>query len=88
MLNSDDINQQMEAIYLIGKNRDNVFIDELFQMAYDPRVTHKMEFLGMSIHQGCMTSLKKITKVSPPNKIEYRVDSVNINFYKKILKKE
>ena len=87
MLKSDDKNQQMEAIYLIGKNRDSVFVDELFQMAYDPRVTHKMEFLGMSIHQGCMTALKKITKVSPPNKIESEVDSANIDFYKKLLKK-
>ena len=64
MLKSDDKNQQMEAIYLIGENRDSIFIDELLQMAYDPRVTHKMEFLGMSIHQSCMTALKKIFKES------------------------
>lgn len=88
MLKSGDKNQQMEAVYLIGKNRDSVFINEIFQMAYDPRVTHKMQFLGMSIHQSCMNALKKITQVSPPNKIEYHVDSVNIDFYKNLLRKQ
>jgi hypothetical protein len=86
MLNSEDKNDQMEAIYLIGENRDSLFVDDLLKMAYDPRISHKLKFLGMSIHQGCIGALKRITKQAPPNKIGYEVDSVNINFYKTLLK--
>ena len=50
MLDSDDKNEQMEAVYLIGENRDSFFIDDLIRLSYDPRVVHKMEYLGMSIH--------------------------------------
>jgi hypothetical protein len=86
MLNSEDKNDQMEAIYLIGENRDSFFVDDLLKMANDPRISHKMKFLGMSIHQGCMGALRKITQQIPPNEIGYEVDTVNINFYKVLFK--
>lgn len=87
MLDSEDKNKLMEAVYLIGENRDSFFIDDLIRLSYDPRVVHKMEYLGMSIHYGCIGALKKLTNQLPPNKIDYEVDSVNISFYKNLLKK-
>lgn len=85
---NNDNNDIMDVIYLIGENQDTSFMIDIFRLSYDQRVSHKRKFLGMSIHQACMGALEKITHQSPPNKITYKVDSLNIDFYKNLLKKQ
>jgi hypothetical protein len=86
-INSDDNQRIMDAVYLVGEKKDTSFLEELFKLSYDPRISHQQEFLGMSIHQACMGAFKQITNQPPPNKISYRVDTVNIAFYRKLLQK-
>jgi hypothetical protein len=83
MLNSADKNEQMEAIYQIGEKRDSSYTYKLLELAYDPRILHHYRYYGMTIHSGCIVALKKITNQTPPNKINYEVDTINIEFYRK-----
>jgi hypothetical protein len=85
MLNSTDKNEQMEAIYQIGEKKDSLYIDKLLELAYDPRILHHYRYYGMTIHSGCIVALKKITNQIPPNKINYEVDTINIEFYRKLI---
>jgi hypothetical protein len=84
---SDDNKRIMEAVYQIGEKRDTTFIKDLFRLSYDPRISHQREYLGMSIHQACMGAFKRITYQLPPNKITYEIDTMNILFYKNLLKR-
>jgi hypothetical protein len=81
--NQDSLASMMEAIYVKGSQRDTTAVKYLLSLAYNPRVSHASKFYGMSVHQGCMVALSKISGKLPPHKISYRVDTVNIQFYKK-----
>lgn len=85
MLNSADKNEQMEAIYQIGEKKDSSYVDKLLELAHDPRILHHYRYYGMSIHQGCIGALEKITNQIPPNKIDYKVDNINIRFYRQLI---
>jgi hypothetical protein len=79
----ESLTRMMEDIYEKGKQRDTASVKYLLNLAYNQKISHSARFYGMSVHKGCMIALSKISGKLPPNKISYRVDTVNIQFYKK-----
>lgn len=81
MLKSNDKAQIIEATEHIAYNKDTSMIGDLLEQSFDPRITHVITHKGMSVYQVKMGAMEKITGISPPNKITYKPDSVNIKFY-------
>lgn len=84
MLKSDDKSQIIEAINYISNNKDTLMIKDLLKNSFDPRITHLIKYKGMSIYQLKMGAMKNIMGIAPPNKITYKPDSANVNFYVEI----
>lgn len=83
LLESDRPGDLIKAYYLIGEQKDTLYIPTILRNANDPRITHDLEFKGNSVYQHKMIALKKISGLTPPTKITYKPDSLVIQFYRK-----
>jgi len=84
MLKSNDISQIIEAVNYIADTRDTSMVKDMLENSFDPRITHFAKHKGMSIYQLKMGAMRKLTGIVSPNKITYKPDSVNIDFYVEI----
>jgi hypothetical protein len=82
LINSKSKNEVMLGIYYAGESRDTFYVTVLVNHIHNSSIIHHQKFYGMSIHQGVITALTKITGLQPPNKVSYEIDSTNIVFYK------
>ena len=72
---------------MIGETRDSTLVEYLFEDADNPRISHLLNFKGMSLYQQKMGAMKKITNIPPPSPITMEPDSTVILFYKDIARK-
>jgi hypothetical protein len=75
------------ASYKIGERKDTAFIDFLFNELNDSRISHDVRFKGISVYQGKVTALMKMSGFRPPVSITNEPDSVVIKFYTEWYKK-
>jgi hypothetical protein len=82
LLKKDKAIYLVEAFYLIGENKDTSFIKQIFDNPYDERISHHINFNGISVYEAKMSALKKISGLNPPQKITNDPDPAIINFYR------
>jgi len=81
LVNSEKLEDRMEAYYLIGEKKDFSKIEIMFSRINNSQISHNKKFYGMSEHYCILIALKKISGLNPPNKINYYPDVENIHFY-------
>lgn len=81
LLNKNDKTSIIEASFLIGEIKDTSYVPILLKNCYDCRITHHMQFYGISVYQSKMIALKKISGVAPPSEATYQPDSSIVNYY-------
>ena len=82
LLKSDDKTQIMLGCSYINSQKDTEYVSLLLKDLDDSRISHDVRFNGMSVYQCKINALKRISNIDPPKKVTYKVDTVNINFYK------
>jgi len=82
-LNSNDKTQIIRGCSLIKDKKDTIFVKSLLSNINDSRISHDLEFYGISVYEAKIKALKRISGLTPPNVITYKIDSLNMNFYKK-----
>ena len=87
LIASDNTNDRVHGIYLIGESKDSSYLKYLLEDLDDIRTSTLSRFKGISIYQAKIIALKKLSNKNPPNSISYKPDSVNINFYINLFKK-
>lgn len=88
MSQSNNVDSIIDATIEIQKAEDTSMLGALLYNANDPRISHKPFQKGMSVYQIKMNALRQITKIEPPCKITYSVDTSIIRFYRQLLKGE
>lgn len=83
LLNSDNKTNIIKACNLMSNISDTLFVPKLLETPYDSRVSHHKKYYGVSVYQAKMNALKRISNQSPPNTINYKVDTTNVKFYLK-----
>lgn len=83
LIGSDNTDKIVKGYYLVGINKRTEFIKEAFKDEKDQRISHNLNFYGISVYQSKMISLKKISKLNPPRPITHKYDSLIIVFYKR-----
>lgn len=83
LLNSNDKTEIMQGCRFINSIEDTIYIPLLFKNITDERVSHNISYNGISVYQAKIAALKRISGINPPNKVISKVDTININFYKK-----
>ena len=81
LINSNNKDEIIEGYYLMGEQKDDTFINKVFENPYDPRISHHMKFHGISVYQSKMIAMKKISNIESPVEITYEPDSVIVEFY-------
>ena len=81
LINSNDVNEIVEGYFIVGEQKQTHFISGIFNNANDGRISHHYKFKGISVYQSKMIAMKKISGISPPIKINYKPDSLVIDFY-------
>lgn len=81
LLKSEDATDIILGNYLIGEAHDSSYVWRLLSNTDDSRISHDVRFKGMSVYQSKMVAIKKISNLSPPSPINYKPDSIIINFY-------
>ncbi len=76
----------MLACKLIYESHDSTLVKELFHNIYDGHISHNLRYKGMSVYQVKVATLRRISGIAPPRKIDYRVDSTVVEFYRKLFK--
>lgn len=76
-----NVNKIVEGNFIIGEEKQIIFIKDLLINADDNRISHHYRFKGISVYQSKMIALKKISGMNPPNLIKSKSDSVVIKFY-------
>jgi len=82
LINSKDVNQVVEGIFIIGEEKNVHYVDFLLKNLDDVRVSNHYKFKGISVYQSKMIALKKISNQAPPEKITYKKNQTIIDFYK------
>jgi len=83
LIKSNNPDKMVNGFYLIGEKKMTEYIPEIFQRIDDPRISHHINFKGISVYQSKVTALSKISRLEPPRKITYKPDTVVVNFYYK-----
>lgn len=83
LIRSNDPDKMVKGFYLIGEKKMIEYVPEIFQKIDDPRISHHINFKGISVYQSKVTALSKMSKLEPPRKITYKPDTVIVNFYSK-----
>src|SRR5688572_4071922 len=60
---------------------DTIFVASLLENPYDIRITNDLRYKGIPVYQVKMNALQRISGLNPPNRINYKLDSVNVEFY-------
>ena len=81
LIDNDKPDDLVKGFYLIGEQKDTNYIVEILRNPYDPRISHRLKFKGISVYQSKMLAMKKISGRTPPKEITYKPDSVIVNFY-------
>lgn len=81
LLKKNDKTSIIEASFLMGELKDTSYVPLLLKDCYDYRITHHMNFYGISVYQSKMVALKKISGETPPLEITYLPDSAVVNYY-------
>jgi hypothetical protein len=84
LLKSNNINDIIKGARKAEKSGKVKFIPYLLNDAGDPRRSTSLQFKGVSVYQAKMEALENIFKKSPPQKIDRKVDSTIIEFYRKL----
>lgn len=82
LLNSNDATDIIKGCSYLKDSNDTVFVPLLLDNLDDQRISHNYKFYGISVYESKIKALKRISKLSPPNKITYKMDASNIKFYK------
>ncbi|OIQ17257.1 MAG: hypothetical protein BM557_08570 [Flavobacterium sp. MedPE-SWcel] len=80
-INSSNTNQIVTGYYYIGEEEKTKFIPNIFENPTDARISHSMEYKGISVYQSKMIAMKKISGLPAPNSINSTPDSLVIKFY-------
>lgn len=72
----------MKGYYLVGEYKKVEFIKDMFLNIDDQRISHHLEFKGMSVFQAKMMALRKIYNIEPPRKITYKYDKIIAEHYR------
>ena len=72
----------MKACYYLGEAKDTISIPYLLKKIDDPRISHHINFKGMSVYQAKITALRKITEQNF-GQINYQPDSLIIKKWEK-----
>lgn len=81
LINSGIVDKIIEGNFIIGEEKQTIFIKDLLFNAHDNRISHHYRFKGISVFQSKMIALKKISGLNPPNIIKSESDSTIIKFY-------
>lgn len=83
LLTSKDPTDKIKGASYITDTKDSIFIHQLFNNINDPRVSHDFRYKGISVYEATIKALGRISDKKPPKLINYKIDTMNINFYKK-----
>jgi hypothetical protein len=76
---SSDPGVVCQACFELGKAKDTSAVRNLLTQISNPRITHKVNFKGMSAYQCKIGALRKISGIE--TKSNYNVDTAIINIY-------
>jgi len=62
-------------------------VADLLKNSLDPRISHDIQYYGMSVFKIKMSAMKNLTLMDPPKQISYKPDSLIFKFYYNISKK-
>lgn len=86
MLRSGNKDSIINAASIISEIKDTSMISYLLENAADPRISHRLNYKGMSVYQIKMNTIKSLTGISPEVEITYKPDSTVIGFYNRLYK--
>lgn len=81
LIRSNNPDKMVKGFYLIGEKKMTEYVPKIFEGIDDPRISHHINFKGISVYQSKVTALSKISNLEPPRKITYKPDTVIVNFY-------
>jgi hypothetical protein len=81
LIKSNDPNRIVKGFYVVGEKRLNRYMPDIFKRIDDPRISHDVNFKGISVYQSKITALSKLSGIMPPVKLTYKPDTVIVNFY-------
>lgn len=82
LLKSNDKDDIILGCHYLKSKEDTKYIPLIFNNLDDQRVSNNFKFKGISVHEAKMKALYRISGLTPPNKITFKVDTLNIRFYK------
>jgi hypothetical protein len=85
---SNEESKLIEACNDLKTIEDTVFVSALLQNPYDTRISHDIRYKGTSVYEAKMRALRRISGLTPPNIINYKLDSSNVDFYVKWAKEK
>ncbi len=88
LISSNTAIEIVEGYYWVGETKDTFFVKDIFIEPADPRISHHLNFKGMSVYQAKMGAMRKITGVDPPAQITNKPDTALINFYLQVAKEK
>ena len=77
----------IDATIEIHKTKNADMIDALLYEPYDPRITHRLKYYGMSIYQIKVLSLEVVTGLKAPKTITHIPNTLIVTFYRQLAKK-
>jgi hypothetical protein len=83
LIRSNNVNEIVEGYFIIGEEKQTIFIKDMFLNINDARISHHYKFKGISIYQSKLIALKKISGLDSPFKITRKPDCRVIKFYYK-----
>lgn len=83
LLNSEDKTEIIKGSSLLKSKKDTGFVKYLFRNIEDGRISHDIDFYGITVHQSTIGALSRISGLTPPNRITHDFDSVNTAYYRK-----
>lgn len=86
MMKSDNIDSIIDATIAIEKVKDTSMFEAILYNPYDPRITHRLNYKGMSVYQIKMEALQYLTGEKAPKEITYMPDSSIVFFYRQVVK--
>ena len=87
LLDSAEKYDIMRGAFKAGESHDKKFVPYLLKNTADPRISHSLEFKGISVYRQKMIALRKIYNIGPPVAITYKPDSIVIKFYEALFEK-
>jgi hypothetical protein len=86
-IRSNNMDSIIDATLEIQETKNMSMINALLYQSFDPRITHRIRYNGMSIYEIKMLSVELLTGDKCPNPISYEPDSAVISYYLKYEKK-